>query len=155
MPTPTKSFSLFRTLLCLFLWSSVMVPSARSQTYRDTLSIYFPAGEVCYYSTYFDNGTRFNKFVKRLNKVIGGGYFTNTTVHKISYCVTCSPEGSLAFNRELFKRRCESIISILPQVDSAEWLVTDKISNPLWFQRRVLSLSADTFASKLISDGKD
>ncbi len=26
--------------------------------------------------------------------------------------------------------------------------VTDKISNPLWFQRQVLSLSADTFASK-------
>lgn len=154
MPTPTKSFSLFRTLPCLFLWSSVMVPSVRSQTYRDTLSIYFPVGKNSYDSTYLDNATRYNKFVGRLNKVMGG-YFTNTTVHKISYCVTCSPEGSLAFNRELVKRRFESIISILPQVDSAEWLVTDKISNPLWSQRQVLSLSADTFASKLISDGND
>ena len=80
----------------------------KSQSYTDTLSVYFRQGKSTFDRSYRGNGERSESFVRYIHDVLVG--HEDATVKGIRFEVSCSPEGSREVNERLVAARAESIM---------------------------------------------
>lgn len=97
----------FRLLIAMVLLLCGGV-ALKSQSYTDTLSVYFHQGRSTFDSSYRGNGERADSFVRYIHDVLVG--HEDATVKGIRFEVSCSPEGSRKVNERLVAARAEGIM---------------------------------------------
>lgn len=109
--------------LSLFFLSCVCAQAQSAQPY-DSLMVYFRQGSSAFESEFMDNKLRCDQFIEHILVMHAS---TTFTIYRIDFVGHASPEGSIALNDKIAKKRAENVVKYLHtklQFDDSSVLIT-------------------------------